>query len=193
MSSTPTVAAGKAGVHGQYLIVPTMTALPMRCIVSNQPVSNSEYQSWDMPCIPRWLIALMYLSPLFMITAPFIRRRCRMRAGLSRSARRRRTFLKAVAVAVLISPFVAVAFGLAMRSQMLAVSGVIASAFTYFGLAAFVLRTLPMRARYYREGVFWVTGCSPAFLASLTSTPLVNQQDQLSSPRDDAFPPDFRA
>jgi hypothetical protein len=48
--------------------------------------------------------------------------------------------------------------------------GLFGTAFSYFLLPALFLRGLPMRAKFYDDGVFWVTGCSPAFLDGLAAS-----------------------
>jgi hypothetical protein len=147
----------------------------MRCIVTNDPVEDSEYQTWNLPCIPRWLIVLMYLGMFFLLTAPQIRVRCRVRAGLSKKVRRRRMWRKLAGILLIVLPGFVIAWGLVARSELIAQLGLLGVLASYFGLTAYVLRWSPLRARFYQDGVFWITGCSPAFLASLAAS-LAEQQ-----------------
>lgn len=154
-------------VEPPYLVIPTKTALPHRCVATNEPISDAEYTTWDLPYIPRWLIVMMFMGPFFLITAPYVRTRCKFKAGVSRAVRRRRFwrrlplfFLIPIALAIVFYSMVSANESLVMLASWVFFIG-------YFSLPMLVLFAHPMRVRRSRDGLFWISGISPAYLAEL--------------------------
>jgi hypothetical protein len=56
--------------------------------------------------------------------------------------------------------------------------GLVGTPFSYFLLPVLVIFGPPMRARICRGGVFWISGCSPAFLDEL-ATSLAEQRSSV--------------
>jgi hypothetical protein len=160
-------------VDPPHLIIPSKTALPKRCIVTNEPVSDSEYQVWDLPCIPRWLIALMFLGVFFLLTGPFVRQRCKVKAGLSKKARRSRRIKRLLLYLLVASPLFAAAGAIATMSVVWVFLAPLSIGVAYFTIPFMVLNSQPMRVRQSRDGLHWVDGCSPEFLASLEEEPIL--------------------
>ncbi|MBA3481426.1 MAG: hypothetical protein H0T51_06385 [Pirellulales bacterium] len=156
-----------------HLIIPSKTALPKRCIVTNEPVSDSEYQVWDLPCIPRWLIALMFMGIFFLLTGPYVRHRCKVKAGLSKRARRNRRLKRLLLLLVVFSPLFVASAAIAAMSPHWLLPGLISVMAAYFTIPYMVLTSQPLRVRQSRDGLHWVDGCSPAFLASLEEEPIL--------------------
>ena len=154
-------------VDGTYVVIPTQTALPQRCIVTNEPVEPSEYQVWNLPYIPRWLLALMFMGPFFMITAPFVRQRCKFKAGFSRRYRRRRLIWRTLGISIL--PLGFVLAGLTMATGRIELLGLAAMCLviSYFLIPLLIIRAHPMRVVRHIDGLYWISGMSPAFLAGL--------------------------
>jgi hypothetical protein len=155
-------------VDPPHLIMPTLTALPQRCIITNEEVPDELYEVWDLPAIPRWLVLLMYFGgAFFLISAPYVRKRCKVKAGFSKRARRNRLLKRALMVLVIFSPLLA--FGLAMTTRSvhvltLAPVSIVAS---YVTLVIFVRTSKPLIVRSCHDGLYWVDGCSEKFLSSL--------------------------
>jgi hypothetical protein len=160
-------------VDPPHLIIHSKTALPKRCIVTNEPVSDSEYQVWDLPCIPRWLIALMFMGIFFLLTGPYVRHRCKVKAGLSKRARRNRRLKRLLLVLVVLSPLFVAGGAIATMSPLWVFPGLLSMMAAYFTIPYMVLNSQPMRVRQSRDGLHWVDGCSPKFLASLEEEPIL--------------------
>lgn len=154
-------------VDGAYVVIPTQTALPQRCIITNEPVGPSEYQVWNLPYIPSWLLVLMFMGPFFMITAPFVRQRCKFKAGFSRRYRRRRLIWRTLAMSIL--PLGFLLSGITMATGRIELLGLAALCLTisYFLIPLLIIYAHPMRVMRHHDGLYWISGTSPAFLAGL--------------------------
>ena len=65
-------------IDGKYLVITDRTALPPRCVQTNQPVSEHECQTLDLPWLPTALKIAMCLVPFLLLFGPYaVRRRCR--------------------------------------------------------------------------------------------------------------------
>ncbi|BBO32130.1 hypothetical protein [Lacipirellula parvula] len=163
----PQAAQLQPWVDGSCVVIPTQTALPQRCIITNEPVESSEYQVWNLPYIPRWLLMLMFMGPFFMITAPFVRQRCKFKAGFSRRYRRRRLVWRSLLISIL--PMSIVMAGVAVATGrgeflVLAVSCLVISCML---MPLLIIYAHPMRVVRHYDGLYWISGMSPAFLAGL--------------------------
>jgi hypothetical protein len=154
-------------VERQYLVVPSLTALPKQCIVTNQPVDEADYEVWDLPYIPRWLVILMFLGVFFLLTAPFVRQRCKLKAGLSKEIRRKRLLVKTLMGFLIVSPIFAAAGAILTKAEILAFLRPLSFLVAYFTVPCLVLYSKPMRVRRHEGNLYWVDGFSPDFLASL--------------------------
>jgi hypothetical protein len=165
-------------IDGNLLVIRDKTALPQRCVQTNEPVSVNEYTTWDLPYIPIWLMIVMIASPLFLVFTQFaVRRRCHLRAGLSRSVRRRFFLLKFGAASIIllsiISPVVCITSGsteLAMLSIMLFLP------LFWGGFAILILGTSPLRIVRHSSDRFWIKGCSQVFLSGLQTVAPSNNE-----------------
>lgn len=167
MTDPPTSTILQPRVEPPYLVIPSHIALPQRCVVTNEPVNASEYQVWDLPYIPRWLIFLMFMGPFFMLTAPFVRTRCKFRAGLSKSVRRRRFLFRSLIICLLPLPFVLVGIAMVTDNQAWMLGVPLTILFTYFLIPILILYAHPMRVRRHHDRLFWISGLSPEFLENL--------------------------
>ena len=156
-------------VDGNELVIVDKTALPQRCVKTNRPISEPEYTTWDLPYIPTWLKILMLMAPFFMIAVPFaVRQRCRFRAGLSTSVRRRYFLLKLAAIALILLAFVLPGYGVATTNANLVLVGLVTFIPLFWGgIVLLVLFTDPLRVIQVKNELFWVRGCSVDFLESL--------------------------
>lgn len=156
-------------VEQKYLIIHDKTALPYRCIKTNQPISEKEYGAWDLPWLPGWLKVLMIFGPFFLLFAPLMTdKRCRVKAGISRSAKRRYQFHKALAVLLILGSLAIVPIGMALQSIPLIVFGCISFVFLFWGgFIWLILFSSPLRIARVEDEKFWIQGCSPEYLQSL--------------------------
>lgn len=158
-------------VDGNNIVVTDKTALPPRCIKTNQPISEAEYTSWDLPYIPEWLTTFMILMPFLLIAAPFgARSRCRLRAGLSSSIRMRYQMRKLIATVVILLSFIIPILGFSLENTVVGLVGLVAFLPLFWG--AFVILILfshPLKVTKYKNGQFWIQGCSREFLQSLNT------------------------
>jgi hypothetical protein len=151
-------------VEPPYLIVPSHTYLPQRCVVTNEPVSDSEYQIWNLPRI-RW--GLMVAIPVLWLFTPFIGTPCKLKVGLCRQARRKRLPLKAAIVVAIWSPFLSFIAGVLTGQFVFIQCVAVLLVAPYFAVPALAVYGPPLRVHRRDGDLYWITGCSPEFLASV--------------------------
>ncbi len=159
-------------VDGHYIVLADRTALPQRCILTNQPVTDNEYRSYDLPWIPGWAKASMIFFPLLLIFLPFaVRHRCRIKAGLSRSIHLRYSIRKlsvgVILLATMVAPF---CFMIAEKGNYAVASVVLSPFLLWGGLIVGILFSSPLKIIKQGRDLFWIKGCSPAFLGSLENS-----------------------
>ena len=158
------------GIDDKYLVIQDKTAFPQRCVRTNQPVSDREYLTWDLPWIPLWLKAIMILVPFLLIAMPYAaRHRCRFKAGLSRGVRFRYLMLKVAAGTLIVGSLIA-PIGYAavdLTGWSIAAACLFPIAF-WGGFAILILFTSPLTITKHQGNYFWIKGCSTTFLESLS-------------------------
>jgi hypothetical protein len=167
MANQPPLNPPQPRVEPPYLVIPTHIALPQRCIVTNEPVDAAEYQVWDLPYIPRWLVFLMFMGPFFMVTAPFVRKRCKFKAGLSKAVRRRRFWLRTLIISLIPLPFVCIGIAMVTGNEIWVIGGTVGFLLFYFSIPLLIIHAHPMRVRRHYGSLFWISGLSPEFLREL--------------------------
>jgi hypothetical protein len=115
----------------------------------------------------------MFLGVFFLLTGPFVRQRCKVKAGLSKKARRSRRIKRLLLYLLVISPLFAAAAAIATMSAIWALIAPLLFVVAYFTIPFMVLNSQPMRVQQSRGGLHWVDGCSPEFLASLEEEPVL--------------------
>lgn len=157
-------------VEGSSIVAPTKTALPRRCIITNKPVDDEFYTVWDLPYV-RGLLVLLVFGPWILLLAPaVVKRRCKLRAGLSREFRNRYARLKFFMLSLSLSPFGVIAAAVLLKSaDVIFVFGIPSMLAMYFGVFAYVYYSSPLTVAKYEDGLFWIKGCSTEFLNSLES------------------------
>lgn len=155
-------------VEGAYLVVPTKTALPQRCVVTNQPVTEALYTAWELPFVRSWIVFFLF-GPLLLLFSPIIvRRRCMLKAGVSKEVRRRYLLLKVAMLLLGVSPLVLVAVAIDLRSEDLLLSlGFPGVVVVYVAAFVFIYHTTPLKVVREEDGLYWIKGCSIEFLDSL--------------------------
>jgi hypothetical protein len=156
-------------VDGQFLVLADRTALPPRCIHTNQPVSERECEIFNLPWIEPTLKLAMCFVPALLLIAPYaIKRRCRVQVGISRSVRRNYLLRKVAAglvmLGALVTPFVLLASN--WTGPLIIVFAL--APFTFWGCFVYlVLFSSPLTIANHKGHHFWLQGCSPEFLASI--------------------------
>jgi hypothetical protein len=157
------------GIDGQFLVLTDWTALPPRCVRTNEPVSERERQILNLPWMPRWLKIVMCLSPVFLFFAPYVvRKRCHVQAGISQGVRLRYLLRKLLAGLLIVGSLLVPIVGLLLQHQAVAMAGILLFPPLFWGGFIFlILFTSPLTIHRCLGEHFWLQGCSPAFLASL--------------------------
>ena len=131
-------------VHGSYLLVRNGTRLPMRCVVTNQPLATSDY----MRCRLRWR------SPFRWPTM----RDCHLSYCIHpRLAWRILIFGKLIPIGICVAGVAASLF-LIRPGPLLILFGWILRQF---------MPQEPLKVDRWSNGCFWVVGCSPSFLEEI--------------------------
>ena len=115
----------------------------------------------------------MFMGIFFLLTGPYVRHRCKVKAGLSKKARRSRRIKRLLLVLVVVSPVFAAAGAIATMSDLWVFPGLLSMVAAYFTIPYMVLNSQPMRVRQSRGGLHWVDGFSSEFLASLEEEPIL--------------------
>jgi hypothetical protein len=136
-------------VDGKYLVVRSNVTLPPRCVFTNQPIQEHEYHSCSLVGYPRRRFA-------------WCSAKCAIRFGVHHSLSRREWW-----TLVVVHGLIFVGLGLVsilIRFDdlwMLATFGLV------MGHTIYVWRPGDLRIRDYKDGWFWIQGCSDSFLAQL--------------------------
>jgi hypothetical protein len=154
-------------VDGDTLVIPSGCVMPPRCIKTNQPVSESDMVQGKVYWLSPWFLLLFIISGLLLVFAYFFaRRKCKITYGLDPAIRKKlktRTRIKAAAAILFLVALIVTSGSASLPAA------VPTTCFILFLVAviALFLGNSPLYVTRYREGVFWVRGCSPDYLASL--------------------------
>lgn len=152
-----------------YLVTPSKTALPQRCIVTNQPVADNLYTAWDLPFVQNWLVFFIF-GPFTLFFAPLlVKRRCKLRAALSASIRRKYMLKKIGLLLIGFAPLALIPLAIYYRSDELVFLAVPGAIVSYVAAFSYVFLLKPLKAVKFNDDLFWVKGCSSEFLTSLKS------------------------
>lgn len=157
------------GVDGKYLVVSNKTALPQRCIRTNQPISEREYTSWDLPYVQSSLAIFLLLGLWGLFFWPSATtNRCKFKAGLSSKIRLRYLLWKTIAILImLISPVFLTGYLFIADEFFSMTSFILFPLSLCLGTTLLFLYSSPFKVTRSKDGMFWIKGCSPEFLASL--------------------------
>ncbi|MBN2290958.1 MAG: hypothetical protein JXM70_00950 [Pirellulales bacterium] len=153
-------------VDGDSLIVASGTVLPEICIKTNQPVSSADMKKLTTIWYPSWIIGFFFLAGPFGLLIAYLatQKKCVLTFGLQPRIRKRyrnRLLVKSLIVFVL--------FWMMLLSTTLDVTGlpiVLLVLLVIAVLVAFVGNS-PISIKEYRDGAFWIKGCSQEFLMGL--------------------------
>ena len=158
---------GHARVDGNYLVITSGTVLPPYCIKTNEPVDVEDIQKQELTWCPPIVGLLILLSGLVLIFVYFlVRQNCLIGFGLSPDiARKYKARRKINKIAVFFLFFVLLFSGatdsmpVMLTTLGLFIGGVV---WLFVGHRALAIAK-------YRQGEYWVTGCSKEFLARLNT------------------------
>ena len=158
-----------ARIDGDCIVVPTKTALPRRCVRTNADVAESEYEVWDLPLMSRGLVVVMLIAPIVLLFAPaVIRRRCKLKAGLSKRVRRAFMLRKSVGAAMILLALFSVPTAAFLNIVPLFLLAVISFVPLFWGgFIVMLLLSRPLRNVKCDGEVYWIKGCGPDFLEGL--------------------------
>jgi len=160
------VATPQIRTDGMYLIVDSGAELPRRCVKTNQPISEQDMKRRDMYWHPSWVIIVIIMSiPIGLLVLFLVRKRCRIVYGLHPDVRRR--YLIFILVKLLISVALFVALVLAAVVWNAEVAMAILLVVSLVSLLAIFIGNAPLRVTNWRQGAFWIKGCSREFLLSI--------------------------
>jgi hypothetical protein len=156
-------------IDGSFLVLTDRTALPPRCVQTNQPVSERECQIWNLPWLPPWLTIVMCISPVFLMFAPYVvRKRCHVQAGISQGVRLRYLFRKLLAGLLIVGSILIPILCIVSEQPVAAMAAILLFPFLFWGgFIILILFTSPLTIHRCAGEYFWLKGCSPEFLASL--------------------------
>jgi len=132
-------------VDGEYLVLRDGAVLPQRCVLTNQPVKPVDRRQRRFAWAPSFRLAVR-------------RHRCRVSYCVNSRYRQSQQLLRILGA---VAWFVLVIFAYLVVTSSLLMSAIFAVA------AAWPLsRHEPLRIKHAKDGHFWFTGCSSAFLSS---------------------------
>ena len=146
---------------GECIVVPDKTALPQRCIVTNEAVASEQYSMQTLVYAPTWvlIVLLVYLV---------VRKICRVKFGLSKPVRAKYTKRKVVASLLLVASLVVVPFVAIFDSTFLII---LTLAIMFISIGFLVMGPKPLRIVKREKDRFWIKGCSVEFMNSLMADP----------------------
>ena len=173
-------------VEGRYLIIPEGTVLPPVCIRTNRPVSQVDMVRKTLYWCSPWAVILGVSGGILTIPIIFLfMRRIKITYGLAPELHRKYRILRLVRSAAVIGcftslvlPFLAFFVPIVLyRSELIdaapsiiVMGKVLMVAFVVGFLlmsVAILIGTGPLSLRKYRDGMFWVKGCSEEYLARI--------------------------
>ena len=160
----------QGGVEGKCLVIANKTAMPMRCIKTNEEIQEEDYLLWDLPCLSNKALVIMVIlsGPFLLLFVPWaVRRRCKFKAGISKPIRRRYLLYKLAACALICIPVVTYMMGAMSESVIIMLYGASLFAPCVWITVAIFLFVKPMRNVREKDGYYWIVGCSEKYLESL--------------------------
>jgi hypothetical protein len=151
-------------VDGRYVVIKSGVSLPAYCVKTGEPVSPVECETQSLTWTPPWTGFLKF--PLSSAANQVLKQQCELRIGLSRKARLKalKWFLSWGALALLLVGSIFVK-GVIDNTLLL---GCIVTAILVAGFLALHTAHVVSVAKY-KQGLFWIAGCSPAYLERLKS------------------------
>jgi len=172
MSAQQSPASAEFGIHvdGDALVLPSGCTLPQACILTNQPVSESDMVLANLPWTPNSLAIYGLLGGLFFLMAGLAGRElCLITYGINRTTRIKKTAWTVVKILASVA-LLAGTVGLAIIPwDNWIITPMIWITFGLFLVSVVVIYVdnQPLRVVDFKEGMFWVKGFSKEFLDEL--------------------------
>jgi len=157
-------------IHRGALVLPSGCTMPPKCVLTNQPVSESDMVFTNLTWTPASVGLWALLGSPALIFGFFVGRElCSITYGLSRSTRIRKVMyaiLKVVTSIGLLAATVALAV---IPSVHWTITLLLYSTFILFlgSIVLIFIGNSPLRVVDYRNGMFWVKGFSQEYLDDL--------------------------
>ncbi|GEM_PF-1095188 len=166
------------GVDGKYLVVSASTVLPPICVKTNQPVSQTDMIRGTFYWCSPWVAILVLGGPLVIPAIFLLKKRVSITYGLVPELRREWRVWRIAKISIAIAfatPTLALAgmlvilplAPLATSVESILTIGVLIIVAFVVSLPALFIGNPPLTVVKHRRGLFWVKGCSAAYLARL--------------------------
>jgi hypothetical protein len=151
------------GVEGKALIVRAGAILPARCIRTNRPV-DTDGITVTLQWITPWIIlAFLAIRLLGLLLYFLLRKKCPVTYFLSEENRKITKNYRIVGGGAMAAGALLLILGFATQSAI----GIVGVLMFLVGVIMLAIAARYLRATKHKDGLFWVTGCSDAFLAEI--------------------------
>lgn len=162
-----------------HLVVSANTVLPSICIKTNQPVSQADMIRGEFYWCSPWVAILALGGPLVIPAFFLLRKRITITYGLTPELRRKWRIWRIAKIGMIgitfVTPVLALAVIFAIGSLAWPVGPGLIGALMIVALDVSFIALLvsifignpPLTAVKHRHGLFWVKGCSAAYLARM--------------------------
>ncbi len=158
------VQSGPMRVDGKCLVVKSGVVLPLFCVKTNTPLSESNLRKKSLTWCPPYVFIFFLFCGLLSILMYFIlRKQCSVTYGLSAEVRRKyRTWL-------IVKSLIAVALFVALPLTAGFDDTVSTAAIVLFlvSVIAVLVGNSPLSITNHQKGEFWISGCSSEFLSRI--------------------------
>jgi hypothetical protein len=157
-------------IEGNALVLPSGCTLPLKCVLTNQPVTQSEMIFTNLTWTPKSVGLSAISGAPSLVFAHFVGRElCTITYGLNWRARVRRVLWTLVNLVLCVALFAATLAMAISSSTHWSTTALLYGFFALFllSVAALFLRRKPLNVVDYRDGMFWITGFSQEYLDAL--------------------------
>jgi hypothetical protein len=153
-------------VIGRSLLVPSGTKLPLRCVKTNAPVSESDMVRKEFYWLnPLWLLTIFVGLFVILVVYFVARKKCMVTYGLSPQVRKKYQTRMVIKIALMLALFLAFLFSTTGGDGTLIAVTV---CLFVFSLIILPFGNVPIVVKKFDGNRFWFKGCGPEFLESIT-------------------------
>lgn len=154
-------------VEGKLLVVVTGAVLPPICVKTNRPVSQQDLVTRQYSWCSSWWAFLILVSGLLLVLVYFlVRKKCTLTFGLDPAVKRKYRLRNLAKVVAVIALFFALPFVAGTNSM----PAIVVVLLLFLGsIVALLIGNSALSVTKYRNGEFWLHGCSFEFLDGLQS------------------------
>lgn len=154
--------------EGNLLVIRDGAVLPNRCILTNQPINERDWtKKRSLTWTPAWVwIFILFGLIIALILALCLQKKAQLTYNICRAKRNRQLRFGAFS---LLATFGGIGLMISALSfeqwgNALVISGIV---LLIGGLVMAAISSVALTVKRYKDGEFWIKGCSPEFLASL--------------------------